>query len=52
MTLEEKYAHWKSYAERDLDAAEAMFETGRWFYVVFMCQQATEKLAKGIFNYP
>ena len=50
MTREEKFIHWKSYAERDLDAAQAMFETGRWFYVLFMCQQALEKLIKGIYN--
>jgi len=50
MTPVEKYSHWKSYAERDLDAAQAMFETGRWFYVLFMCQQAVEKLIKGIYN--
>ena len=29
----EKFDHWKCYAERDLDAAQAMFETGRWFYM-------------------
>ncbi|MCL2404208.1 MAG: HEPN domain-containing protein [Defluviitaleaceae bacterium] len=50
MTPVEKFDHWKSYAERDLDAAKAMFETGRWFYVLFMCQQAVEKLIKGIYN--
>ena len=46
----EKFNHWKSYAERDLDAAQAMFETGRWFYVLFMCQQAVEKLIKGVYS--
>ena len=50
MTRKEKFDHWKSYAERDLDAAQAMFETGRWFYVLFMCQQAVEKLIKGVYN--
>jgi len=50
MTAIEKYEYWKSYADRDLDAAEAMFETGRWFYVVFMCQQAIEKMIKGLYN--
>ena len=28
-----------------------MFDTGRWFYVVFMCQQAVEKCCKGFYNY-
>jgi HEPN domain-containing protein len=26
-----------------------MFLTGRWLYVVFMCQQALEKLCKGLY---
>jgi len=50
MSPEEKFDHWKSYAERDLDAAQAMFDTGRWFYVLFMCQQSVEKLIKGVYN--
>ncbi|MDR1038143.1 MAG: HEPN domain-containing protein [Deltaproteobacteria bacterium] len=25
-----------------------MFATGRWFYVLFMCQQSIEKLVKGL----
>jgi HEPN domain-containing protein len=49
MNIEDKFEYWKTYAERDIDAAEAMFITGRWFYVVFMCQQAIEKLVKGIY---
>ena len=50
MTPEERFESWKSYADRDLDAAKAMLETGRWFYVLFMCQQAVEKLVKGIYS--
>ena len=49
MTAEEKYEHWKAYAERDLDGAEAMLNSGRWFFVVFCCQQAVEKLVKGLY---
>jgi HEPN domain-containing protein len=26
-----------------------MYATGRWLYVVFMCQQAVEKLVKGLY---
>ena len=44
MTLEEKYTYWLELADYDLESANAMFKTGRWFYVVFMCQQAIEKL--------
>jgi HEPN domain-containing protein len=46
MTPEEKFDYWLDIAEYDLKTAEAMFETGRWLYVVFMCQQAMEKLSK------
>ena len=49
MTDKEKFNLWLEKAERDLDAAGAMFDTGRWFYVVFMCQQAVEKLVKGLY---
>jgi HEPN domain-containing protein len=27
-----------------------MFAGGRWFYVIFMCQQAVEKLTKGLYT--
>jgi HEPN domain-containing protein len=49
MTPEEKYAYWYELAQYDLESAEAMFTAGRWFYVVFMCQQAIEKLCKGLY---
>ncbi|MCL2170996.1 MAG: HEPN domain-containing protein [Defluviitaleaceae bacterium] len=50
MTQMEKFDYWQFYAERDLDAAQAMLETGRWFYVLFMCQQSMEKLIKGFYG--
>ena len=50
MTAEEKYAYWLELAQYDLESADAMFATGRWFYVVFMCQQAMEKLCKGLYT--
>ena len=49
MSVYEIFDYWKTYAERDLDAAGAMYDTGRWFYVLFMCQQAIEKLVKGLY---
>jgi HEPN domain-containing protein len=51
MNKEEKHQYWLEYAKRDLETAEALFSTGKWFYVVFMCQQAIEKLVKGLYNY-
>ena len=49
MDLQEKYEYWLNIAQYDLKTAEAMLEAGRWFYVIFMCQQAIEKLIKGLY---
>lgn len=50
MTNEEKYEYWLDIAEYDLDTATAMYERGRWLYVLVMCQQAVEKLVKGLYT--
>jgi len=44
-----KYEYWYDIAQYDLETAQAMFAAGRWLYVVFMCQQAIEKLCKGLY---
>jgi HEPN domain-containing protein len=49
MDAQEKYGYWLETAQYDLDTADAMFASGRWIYVVFMCQQAIEKLVKGLY---
>ncbi|MDR3247190.1 MAG: HEPN domain-containing protein [Treponema sp.] len=49
MDAQEKFEYWLDIAQYDLDTAEAMFASGRWLYVVFMCQQAIEKLCKGLY---
>ena len=49
MNSEEKFEYWLNIAQYDLNTAEAMYKTGRWFYVIFMCQQAIEKLVKGLY---
>jgi HEPN domain-containing protein len=49
MDVEEKFMYWQDIAQYDLNTAQAMFRTGRWLYVVFMCQQAIEKLSKGLY---
>jgi HEPN domain-containing protein len=49
MTAQEKYEQWLEYAQYDLDTADAMYHAGRWLYVTFMCQQAVEKLVKGLY---
>ncbi|GBU22085.1 hypothetical protein R80B4_01990 [Fibrobacteres bacterium R8-0-B4] len=50
MTAEQKYEYWLDIAEYDLGTAEAMLNGGRWMYVLFMCQQAVEKLCKGLYT--
>lgn len=49
MTPQEKVEHWLDIAHYDLDTAEAMQNSDRYLYTVFMCQQAVEKLLKAIY---
>ena len=49
MTNNEKFEYWLDTAQYDLETAEAMLDSKRWLYVVFMCQQAIEKLVKGLY---
>ncbi len=51
MTKDEKYLYWLDTAEYDLTTADSMLTSGRYLYVVFMCQQALEKLVKGFYTY-
>jgi len=39
---------WADQARYDLDTARAMFDSGRWLYVLFCCQQAVEKMIKSL----
>ena len=49
MDAQEKYEYWLESSEYDLATAKAMLDSGRWLYVVFMCQQAIEKNVKGLY---
>ena len=49
LTAEDKYQYWLSYAQNDMESAEVMLQSGRWFYTEFMCQKAIEKLTKGLY---
>ena len=49
LTVEDKYQYWLSYAKNDMESAEIMLNSGRWFYTQFMCQQAIEKQVKGLY---
>ena len=46
MDTAEKVEYWLGIADYDLDTAEAMYSTGRWMYVAFMCHQVIEKTLK------
>ncbi|MDR2670629.1 MAG: HEPN domain-containing protein, partial [Oscillospiraceae bacterium] len=46
----EKFEYWLDIAKYDLTVAESMLRDGHWLYVVFMCQQAVEKLVKGLYS--
>lgn len=41
---------WLALVDYDIKSAEAMFDTGRYLYVAFLCQQAVEKLLKAIIH--
>ena len=47
--MENAIQEWVKTSEYDLKTAEAMLETERYLYVVFMCQQAIEKILKAIY---
>ena len=41
--------NWLALAAYDYETAQAMFQSGRYVYVAFTCQQAVEKTLKTIF---
>ncbi len=45
--LKPQTAHWLEMAEYDLGAAEAMFKSRRYIYVIFFCHLCLEKALKG-----
>lgn len=49
MELKEKVKFWVENAEYDLQTAEVMHQSARYAYTAFMCQQALEKIMKGIY---
>ena len=49
MDYQEKYEFWLDISLYDLETAKVMFQSGRYLYVVFMCQQSVEKLIKGLY---
>jgi HEPN domain-containing protein len=49
MTRSEKVEYWLDIARYDLQTATAMFKSRRYLYTIFMCEQALEKLLKGLY---
>lgn len=41
---------WFRQADYDMDTADAMFESRRYIYTVFMCHLAVEKALKGLYQ--
>jgi HEPN domain-containing protein len=49
MNKKQKIKYWLEISDYDLETARSMLESKRWLYVVFMCQQAIEKLIKALY---
>jgi HEPN domain-containing protein len=47
--MEKRTAEWLRQADYDIDAAEYMYQGGRYVYAVFMCHLAVEKALKGLY---
>ncbi|MFZ0547673.1 MAG: HEPN domain-containing protein [Candidatus Promineifilaceae bacterium] len=45
-----KYKEWLRQADYDMDTADIMFNSGRYFYAVFMCHLSIEKALKGLYS--
>ena len=45
------YHEWLEQSEYDIDTADAMLRTGRYFYAVFMCHLSIEKALKGVYQF-
>ena len=45
--MSDKYKEWLKQADYDMDTADAMHSSGRYFYAVFMCHLSIEKALKG-----
>jgi HEPN domain-containing protein len=49
MDKKEKVEYWLDIADYDLETAKSMLKSDRYLYVVFMCQQAIEKVIKAVY---
>jgi HEPN domain-containing protein len=49
LSKQEKFEYWLDCAQYDLDSADILFKGSRWLSTAFSCQQAIEKLIKGLY---
>jgi len=47
--MKDKHKEWLKQADYDMDTADAMYNSGRYFYTVFMCHLSIEKALKGLY---
>lgn len=47
----EKYQYWKILSDYDIETAKILLEKQRYNYVAVLCEQAVERLIKGMFIY-
>jgi HEPN domain-containing protein len=45
----DKHEEWLKQADYDMDTADVMHGSGRYFYAVFMCHLSIEKALKGLY---
>lgn len=48
--MNDKHEEWLKQADYDMGTADAMFQSGRYFYAVFMCHLSIEKSLKGLYT--
>ncbi len=48
--MDNKVKYWVEMSDYDFDTANAMFDTGRYLYVGFMCHQVIEKILKAYWS--
>jgi HEPN domain-containing protein len=48
--MSDKHKEWLKQADYDMDTADVMHNSGRYFYAVFMCHLSIEKALKGLYH--
>jgi HEPN domain-containing protein len=47
--MSDKFEEWLKQADYDIDTADSIHASGRYFYAVFMCHLSVEKALKGLY---